>query len=358
MPGSYAGLRVLPGIKRKSLATVDGNEALNSSNSMKSEHFSKCQRSRPIPIFDKQASQETNSSDDHVEVNKHSQLGRSNSLSTNMKDGDVAELPEDRKPPQDILKILSKLQLLGKEYSRADREFECYTTSLSQLSALEEKTNTISMDWALVMWLWALVFVQYCSHWCLGYLDKERTSLLEIKASINYPNGSYLPTWEDGTDCCRWERIKCNNATGRVTEISLDFTREDELGEWYLNADLLLSFGELRSLDLSGNYLAGWVDHEGFKRWSRLSKLEHLDLSYNPLTESILPYLGALLSLKSLSLRSSNFGLPDRGIEVEYSPPIILYTSFEMLSRLGNLEQLDLSQNQLNVCYVGPTLMF
>ncbi|XP_058072774.1 receptor-like protein 15 isoform X5 [Magnolia sinica] len=204
------------------------------------------------------------------------------------------------------------------------------------------------MDWALVMWSCALVFVQYHSHGCLGYLDKERTSLLEIKASINYPNGSSLPTWEDGTDCCSWERIKCNNATGRVTEISLKDTREYKLGEWYLNADLLLSFGELRSLDLSENYLAGWVDREGFKRWSRLSKLEHLDLSYNPLNESILPYLGALLSLKSLSLRSNNFGLPDRGIEVEYSPPIILYTSFEMLSRLGNLEQLDLSWNQLN----------
>ncbi|XP_058083372.1 defective in cullin neddylation protein AAR3-like isoform X4 [Magnolia sinica] len=81
MPGSYAGLRVLPGMKRKSLAAVNGNEALNSWNSMKSEHFSKCQRSRQIAVADKQASQETNSSDDHVEVNKHNQLGRSNSLS-------------------------------------------------------------------------------------------------------------------------------------------------------------------------------------------------------------------------------------------------------------------------------------
>ncbi|XP_058071076.1 receptor-like protein 56 [Magnolia sinica] len=166
------------------------------------------------------------------------------------------------------------------------------------------------MDWALGMWLWALVFVQYHSHGCLGYLDKERTSLLEIKASINYLNGSSLPTWEDGTDCCSWERIKCNNATGRVTKISLNRTRERELGEWYLNAYLLLSFGELRSLDLSRNYLAGWVDHEGFNRLSRLSNLEHLDLSDNSFNETILPYLGALSSLKSLSLRGYHIGLP------------------------------------------------
>ncbi|XP_058071085.1 receptor-like protein 13 [Magnolia sinica] len=205
------------------------------------------------------------------------------------------------------------------------------------------------MDWALVMWLWALVFVQYHSHGCLGYLDKERTSLLEIKASINYPNGSSLPTWEDGTDCCRWERIKCNNETGRVTEISLNETREDELGEWYLNADLLLSFGELRSLDLSWNQLAGWVGHEGFKRWSRLSKLEHLDLSNNSFNESILLYVGSLSSLKSLSLGDNQFGFPHSSLDVMgNSPPIILYTSFEMLSRLCNLEQLDLSWNQLN----------
>ncbi|XP_058071070.1 receptor like protein 21-like [Magnolia sinica] len=256
------------------------------------------------------------------------------------------------------------------------------------------------MDWALVMWLWALVFVQYHSHGWLGYLDKERTSLLEIKASINYPNGSSLPTWEDGTDCCSWERIKCNNATGRVTKISLNRTREWELGEWYLNADLLLSFGELRSLDLSRNYLGGWVDHEGFerrsrlpnlelldlshnsfnasiflylgslsslrtldlsynnieghfpsegfKRWTRLSKLEHLDLSDNSFNESILPYLSALSSLKSLSLSKNYFGLLHRGVDVEDSTLGILYTSFEMLSRLGNLEQLVLSSNQLN----------
>ncbi|XP_058072738.1 cuscuta receptor 1-like isoform X2 [Magnolia sinica] len=204
------------------------------------------------------------------------------------------------------------------------------------------------MDWALVMWLWALLYVQYCSDGCLGCLDKERTSLLEIKASINYPNGSYLLTWEDGTDCCSWERIKCNNGTGRLTEISLSETREYELGEWYLNADLLLSFGELQSLDLSRNNLAGWVDHEGFKRWSRLSKLEHLDLTYNLFNESILPYLGSLSSLKSLSLKGNYFGLLHTGVDVEYSPLGILYTSFEMLSRLGNLEQLDLSWNQLN----------
>ncbi|XP_058071106.1 receptor-like protein 15 [Magnolia sinica] len=205
------------------------------------------------------------------------------------------------------------------------------------------------MDWALVMWLWALVFVQYHSHGCLGYLDKERTSLLEIKASINYPNGSYLPTWEDGTDCCSWERIKCNNATGRVTKISLSLTREWELEEWYLNADLLLSFGELQSLDLSGNQLAGWVGHEGFKRWSRLSKLEHLDLTSNLFNESILPYLGSLSSLKSLSLGYNQFGFPHSSLDVMgNSPPIILYTSFEMLSRLGNLEQLDLGVNRLN----------
>ena len=65
---------------------------------------------------------------------------------------------------------------------------------------------------------------------------------------------------EDGTDCCSWERIKCNNVTGsRVTEISLNQTREWKLGEWYLNADLLLSFGELEPrfvLELPG--WLGW----------------------------------------------------------------------------------------------------
>ncbi|XP_058072754.1 receptor like protein 21-like [Magnolia sinica] len=189
------------------------------------------------------------------------------------------------------------------------------------------------MDWALVLWLWALLYVQYCRRGCLGCLDKERTSLLEIKASINYPNGSSLPTWKDGTDCCNWDGIKCNNATGRVTEISLGWAREYKLGEWYLNADLLLSFGELQSLDLSSNYLRGWVDHEGFNRWSRLSKLEHLDLSHNSFNETILPYLGALSSLKSLDLETNDL----EGC----------FLSKE-LANLSKLEVLDLRYNRLN----------
>ncbi|XP_058071078.1 receptor-like protein 14 [Magnolia sinica] len=223
---------------------------------------------------------------------------------------------------------------------------------LSQLSMEpsweEEETNTISMDWALVLWLWVLVFVQNHGHGCLGCLEEERISLLELKASINYPYGSSLPTWEDGTDCCRWERIKCNNATGRVTEISLNGTREFELGEWYLNADILHSLGELRRLDFSWNTLCGWVGHEGFERWSRLSKLEHLDLSLNRFNESILPYLGALSSLKSLSLNDNSFGVQDTASGEWYSSPGMSYASFEMLSRLSNLEHLDLSWNLFN----------
>jgi hypothetical protein len=47
-----------------------------------------------------------------------------------------------------------------------------------------------------------------------------------------------------------WERIWCSSSTGRVTELYLLSARNEELGDWYLNASLLLPFQELKALNL------------------------------------------------------------------------------------------------------------
>ncbi|KAI9397467.1 hypothetical protein POPTR_003G041400v4 [Populus trichocarpa] len=109
----------------------------------------------------------------------------------------------------------------------------------------------------------------------LGCLDEERIALLQLKDSLNYPNGTSLPSWiKADAHCCSWERIECS--TGRVTELHLEETRNEELGDWYLNASLLLPFQELKALNLRGNRLAGWVEKK-----ESLSSLEVLGLSGN-----------------------------------------------------------------------------
>ena len=98
----------------------------------------------------------------------------------------------------------------------------------------------------------------------LGCLEEERIALLHLKDSLNYPNGTSLPSWRIAhANCCEWEDIECNSSTGRVTELALGSVRNEELGDWYLNASLFLPFHQLNYLSLGNNSIAGWVEKKG-----------------------------------------------------------------------------------------------
>ena len=98
----------------------------------------------------------------------------------------------------------------------------------------------------------------------LGCFEEERTALLQLKDSLNYPNGTSLPSWRKGdARCCDWELVECTSSTGRVTGLYLGGTRNGELGDWYLNASLFLPFQELIRLYLWDNQIAGWVENKG-----------------------------------------------------------------------------------------------
>ena len=116
-------------------------------------------------------------------------------------------------------------------------------------------------------WLWVVMVLVLVKGWyCLGCLEQERIALLQLKVNINYPNGTSLPSWVEGenVNCCKWERVECNSTTGHVTQLSLNETRDfDGLRNWYFNVSLFLPFKELRTLFLSYNHLAGWVENEG-----------------------------------------------------------------------------------------------
>ncbi|KAL9387905.1 hypothetical protein Peur_021029 [Populus x canadensis] len=223
----------------------------------------------------------------------------------------------------------------------------------------------------------------------LGCLDEERIALLQLKDTLNYPNGTSLPSWiKADAHCCSWERIECSRSTGRVIALHLEETRNEEMGDWYLNTSLFLPFQQLNILELWGNRIAGWVEKKdrcsldehclqslralpSLKNLSLqalsgsvpsggfldLKNLEYLDLSYNTLNNSIFQTielqnlssleslyldrcsldehsfqsLGALSSLKNLSLQALSGSVPSRGF-----------------LDLKNLEYLDLSYNTLN----------
>ena len=123
-------------------------------------------------------------------------------------------------------------------------------------------------------WCWpvVLVLVHFGMNGCFGCWEQERTALLELKAStINYTYEYYFPHRDSAdkeSDCCEWEKVKCDITTGRVIKLALNNTIYwcgDNGRGWYFNASLFLPFEELQYLDLSDNGICGYVPNEGTK---------------------------------------------------------------------------------------------
>ncbi|GKV27260.1 hypothetical protein SLEP1_g36452 [Rubroshorea leprosula] len=113
----------------------------------------------------------------------------------------------------------------------------------------------------------------------------------------------------------------------------------DDVSGWqnsYLNASLFLPFEELKSLSLADNGINSFIENEDFHRLSKLSNLEFLDLSWNEFNSKILLSLSELSSLKSLNLAENNFQVSNHT------------NGFKRLSKLRSLEILDLTGNYLN----------
>eukprot|EP00268_Persea_americana_P066580 TRINITY_DN9081_c0_g4_i1.p1 TRINITY_DN9081_c0_g4~~TRINITY_DN9081_c0_g4_i1.p1 ORF type:complete len:134 (-),score=7.02 TRINITY_DN9081_c0_g4_i1:338-739(-) len=109
-----------------------------------------------------------------------------------------------------------------------------------------------------------LVIIWCCYFYrCHGCIEEERTHLLQIKDSINYPYVSSLDEDWVGKNCCNWSGIQCNSSSFRVISIDLSYIREERLGLWYPNAFLFAAFKELEELILWRNHIGGWVAPQG-----------------------------------------------------------------------------------------------
>ncbi|CAL5411578.1 unnamed protein product [Camellia sinensis] len=194
-----------------------------------------------------------------------------------------------------------------------------------------------------LVWLWVMLLVLASESY--GCLEHERVALLQLKASsINHQIKYFLPTWvkawerETTTDCCKWERVKCNATTGRVIQLSLNSAENNwNLRDWYLNASMFLPFEELESLDLSYNGLAGWLENEGFEKLGELTSLKSLNLTSNYLKGTIhINDLKGLNNLEQLDISDNQFD------------GFITHSGFERLFVLGKLELLRLDWNSFN----------
>ena len=221
-------------------------------------------------------------------------------------------------------------------------------------------------------------------------IQKEGEALLQFKNSF-YKDPSYpLASWNNGTDCCSWKGVGCNQITGHVTIINLrhDYEVNFYSSRLYSNNSIdssLLELKYLNYLDLSGNYFNNiqipnflgsmveltylnlsqasfsgkvppqlgnltklnaldlsynWVEANGDVEWiSHLSSLQFLGLTYVDFSKS-LNLMQVLSSLPMLSsLRLSNCSLQN----IHFSLSFLNYSTF-----LSRVQLLDLSDNQLS----------
>uniref|UniRef100_A0A251TF76 Putative receptor like protein 47 n=1 Tax=Helianthus annuus TaxID=4232 RepID=A0A251TF76_HELAN len=185
--------------------------------------------------------------------------------------------------------------------------------------------------------------------------EHERLALLKFKHSVRDDYGM-LSSWV-GNDCCRWERVMCDGATGNVESLHL----RGDFGSYLLSKKMGTSLRELRHikyLDLSGNSFQG-NRIPGFI--GSLKQLSYLNLS-NACFSGIIPHnIGNLSNLKNLDLGSSPRYCYDRLIgsipesigKLAALTALSLYgnklsgTIPDSIGQLSKLQFLDVSSNRL-----------
>ncbi|XP_035547348.1 receptor-like protein 56 [Juglans regia] len=118
--------------------------------------------------------------------------------------------------------------------------------------------------------------------------------------------------------------------------------------EGYFPAEELVTLRNLNTLDISSNSYNGTLPNQGFERLAVLRNLETLILDGNNFGYSIIPSLSNLTSLMTLSLSGNMFWADHERVNAE--------GTFERLAVLRNLKTLNLDRNNVDDMSIIPSL--
>ncbi|EEE53913.1 hypothetical protein OsJ_00468 [Oryza sativa Japonica Group] len=145
-------------------------------------------------------------------------------------------------------------------------------------------------------------------------LPDQSAALLRLKRSFTITNDSQctLASWRAGTDCCRWEGVRCGGANGDGRVRSLDLAR------CFLESaaidPALFDLTSLRCMNIF--FTPSYFEYPSLKSWARhwferLKHLTHLNLSDASIQGKIPVGIRHLTNLVSLDL-STTFYLIDQ----------------------------------------------
>ncbi|KAB2043919.1 hypothetical protein ES319_D01G052900v1 [Gossypium barbadense] len=207
--------------------------------------------------------------------------------------------------------------------------------NLTKITFLDLSLNEFEVDCSLSLSSSSLNPTPPC-------LPEDTSALLQFKNTMSIDDSAFYSycypktnSWNESTNCCSWEGVTCDKATGQV--ISLDLSCSKLVGFLSPNTTLFRLRG-LKQLDLSSNNFSASSIPSGF---NQLVSLTHLDLSDSLLSGSVPSDISLPSKLISLDLSGNDhLKLDSQG--------------FDMLTR--NLSKLEnLSLNLLNMSDVVPT---
>jgi Leucine-rich repeat (LRR) protein len=175
----------------------------------------------------------------------------------------------------------------------------------------------------------------------------QSATLLQLKKSFLLDLlSTKLQSWQDGSDCCRWEGVACSGSSGHVTSLDLN-------GRGLYSRGLdpaVFNLTSLQFLDLSMNIFYGSnIPAVGFER---LTFLTHLNLSNSGFYGEIPIAIGKNENLVSLDL-SNHYG-PDDDDDDEFSQVFyrrnsLSLSNFQTLVRnLSNLREFYLDYVEIH----------
>ncbi|KAL7224306.1 hypothetical protein ACSBR1_025712 [Camellia fascicularis] len=117
---------------------------------------------------------------------------------------------------------------------------------------------------------------------------------------LSYPK---MESWKEGSDCCSWDGVECDNNTSQV--IGLDLSCSWLLGTIQPNTTIFYYFPHLQSLNLAFNDFGKSRISSEFGRFTRLTHLNLSDSSFSGKVPIEVSFLSKLISLDL----SYNYGL-------------------------------------------------